>query len=412
MIKSIKAKEILNSRGEPTVEVELKTNYGAFQASVPSGASKGKYEAQELRDGGERYQGKGVLMATRNVNEIIAKALEGKDEKKQKEIDQALIELDGTKNKSKLGANAVLPVSIAVCRAGAVAQKIPLWKYIAQLIENSRPVLPKPAFNIINGGAHAKNELDIQEFMIVPQAKTFKENLQIAFEVYRHLGEILQEKYGLEAKNLGDEGGFAPPISQTKEAIDFIMQAAKSAGNQEEIKIGLDCAASQLFKKENYELEKTIFTKDGLLEFYQNLVEKYPILFIEDPFSEEDWEGFQKTNKELGKSVDIIGDDLLTTNKDRIKTAKAKEACNGMILKPNQIGTVTETLEAALLAKSYGWKIMISHRSGETKDVFIADLAVGISADLIKSGSPSKEERMAKYNRLLEIEEEIKKENI
>jgi len=408
MIKNIKAREILDSRGEPTVEVELTTNAGIFLASVPSGVSRGKYEAEELRDGGKRYQGKGVLKAVKNVNKILGPKIKGKNEKDQENIDQILIKLDGTKNKSNFGANAILPISIATCRAGAKAKNIPLFKYISQYFGNSsREVLPQAAFNIINGGAHAGNELDIQEFMIIPQAKKFQVNLQIASEIYHILKEILKKKYGSQATNIGDEGGFAPPISQTKEALDLIMKAIKLAGYQDKIKIGLDCAASQLFKDKSYHLDQTIFIKDGLLKFYQSLVKKYPILFIEDPFAQEDWQNFKEITKKLGKNIAIIGDDLLTTNPERIREAQKKKVCNGLILKPNQIGTITEALEAAKLAKSYGWKIMVSHRSGETNDDFIADLAVGISADFIKAGAPARGERVAKYNRLLKIEQEL-----
>jgi len=416
MIKTIKAQEILDSRGNPTVAVELITDFGIFQASVPSGASKGKYEAVELRDGGERYQGRGVLKAVKNVNEKIGPKLKGKDVRNQKKIDQILIELDGTKNKSKLGANAILPVSMAVCRAGAKAKNIPLWQHLKNQYDiNSTAVrsvlsLPTPCFNIINGGAHAGNELDIQEFMVVPQINTFKKALQQASEIYHTLREILIKDFGRLAINVGDEGGFAPPLYHTQEALNLIMKAIKESNYREKTKIGLDCAASQFFKKENYKLDKTIFTGEGLLTFYQEIVKKYPILFIEDPFAEEDWQGWRKLKVKSEKlKVLIIGDDLLATNPMRMEMAKERNACNAAIVKPNQIGTVTETLEAAKLAKSFGWKIMVSHRSGETNDDFIADLAVGISADFIKSGAPARGERVAKYNRLLKIEEEIKR---
>jgi enolase len=414
-IKSIKEQEILDSRGEPTIEVELETNLGVFRASVPSGASKGKYEAKELRDGGKRYCGKGVLKAIKSINEIIAPKLKGKDPTKQKEIDELMLELDGTKDKSNLGANAILAVSIAVCRAGAVVKNLPLYQHIYQLKEQKEiskrsfaPLtLPKPCFNVINGGVHAGNNLALQEFMVIPQEKSFSENLETGSEIYHFLKEVLRNEIGEQSINIGDEGGFAPPIEQTKQALNLIIKAVKKAGYQNKIKIGLDCAASQFYGDKKYQLEGAVFTKQGLLAFYQDLVENYPIIFLEDPFSEEDWQGFQETTKKLEQKIIIVGDDLLTTNIERIKKAKDKKACSGLILKPNQIGTVTETLEAAKLAKSFRWKIIVSHRSGDTCDDFISDLAVGIKADFIKSGAPARGERTAKYNRLLKIEEEM-----
>lgn len=409
-IKSIDAREILDSRGNPTIEVELKTGKFSVLASVPSGASKGKYEAVELRDNQKRYQGKGVLKAIKNIKEIIEPKIKGKDVIKQKDIDNLIIELDGTKNKSKLGANAILAVSIAVCRAGAKAKNIPLYQYIAQL-QNVRDLtssnLPVPCFNVINGGAHAGNDLDIQEFMIIPRKKSFSKNLQTGSEIYYALKEILEENMGKSAINIGDEGGFAPPIFGTQSALGLLVKAIKLAGHKKSVKIGLDCAASQFIKNKTYFLEKRVYTKEELLNFYQDLTKNYPVIFLEDPFSEKDWEGFTEITKKLGKKITIIGDDLLCTNPERIKQAKEKNACNGMILKPNQIGTVSETLESVELAKFYGWKIMVSHRSGDTCDDFISDLAVGISADFIKSGAPVRGERVAKYNRLLKIEKEI-----
>lgn len=399
-IKKIEAKEIIDSRGDPTVEVELETDKGVFVASVPSGASTGKYEALELKDGGERYSGKGVLKAVKNVNKVIGPKLKGKDPTEQKIIDQLLIELDATENKSKLGANAILPVSIAVCRAGAVAKKLPLYQYIAQMSETP-PKLPTPAFNIINGGAHAGNNLDIQEFMVVPQKKTFVENLVLGSKIYQNLKEILIKNYGKNAIKLGDEGGFTPPISTAQQALYLLKNAT---ANNDDIKFGIDCAASQLFKEGKYNLEGKEFTRNGLLDFYKELINAFPIIFIEDPYSEDDWEGFKEITRDLSSKIIIIGDDITATNIKRIKEAHNKNACNGLILKPNQVGTVTETIEAAKLARSFGWRIIASHRSGETLDDFIADLAVGIGADFIKAGASSKEERMVKYNRLLEIE--------
>lgn len=379
MIKNIKAKDILNSRGKPTVEVELKTDKGIFKASVPSGASEGKHEAVELK----------ASKAVKNVNQIIALKLKGKDSTGQKEIDEMMIKLDGTENKKKLGANAILPVSIAVCRAGAKAKKLPLWKYISQ-IAKTKPGLPKPAVLLIEGGLHGKGGLDIQEFMVVPPGKSFGERFRLGKKIYNNLKKILKKNFGKPGINIGYEGAFSPPVSDIREALNFITEAAKGY----KIKIGLDCAVSHL-KKGKYQVD-----------FYQDLVKEYPIVFLEDPFGEEDWQSFQEITRKLGKKITIVGDDLLTTNIKRIKKAKVKSACNGTIIKPDQIGTVTEVIEAVKLAKSYGWKIIVSHRAGDTLDDFIADLAVGIGADFIKAGGPSKPERIAKYNRLLKIEQE------
>jgi len=413
-IKSIKAREILDSRGNPTVEVELETDFGKFLASVPSGASKGKYEAVELRDGGKRYHGMGVLKAVRNVNEIIGPKLIGKDPACQKEIDDLMVELDGTENKAKLGANAICGVSMSVCRAGAAAKNLPLWKYIPNLLIYEINRIPKPCFNVINGGAHAGNELDFQEFMVVPQDELFSENLRIGKEIYRKLEEILFKKYGKEGIQLGDEGGFAPPIKFPEEAIELILEAAKNLGYENKIKIILDVAASQFFKNGKYKMKIGVFTREGLMRYYEKLIKNYPILGLEDPFAEDDWEVWQMLMSDVNikgqrPKLLIIGDDLTATNPKRIKIAKEKNACNSMILKINQIGTVTEALEAVKLAKSFGWKIVVSHRSGETNDDFISDFAVGIGADFIKAGAPAKKERMTKYNRLLEIEEELHK---
>ncbi len=408
-IKQIKAREILDSRGNPTIEVELTTNSGFFYSSVPSGASTGKYEAVELRDGDKRYHGKGVLNAVRNINEVIAPELIGKDVVCQKEIDDLMIKLDGTENKSRLGANAIVGVSMAVCRAAAAAQQIPIWKYIKENIfqESNSEDLPIPAFNVINGGAHAGNELDIQEFMIVLQIKPFSEALRAASEIYQELKNLLKDKYGKQACNIGDEGGFAPPFQVSEQALDFILKAAHNLGYQKDLRIILDVAASQFFIDEKYRMKFGVFTSDGLLRYYSDLIQKYPILALEDPFAEEDWDGFQEITKQFGEKITIIGDDLLVTNSKRIQTASDKQACNGLLLKVNQIGTISEAITSAKLAKSFGWKVMVSHRSGETSDNFIADLAVGISADFIKAGAPARGERVAKYNRLLRIEEEL-----
>jgi len=415
-IKRIKAREILDSRGNPTIEVELETDFGIFRGSVPSGASKGKYEARELRDGGKRYNGMGVLKAVKNVNEIIGPKLIGKDSTNQKEIDEILINLDGTEDKSKLGANAICGVSMSVCQAGASSQNLPLYKYIARIYSGQTPVkntIPRACFNIINGGAHAGNDLDFQEFMIVPHTRpkggysSFSDNLRVASEIYHQLKEILEKKFGQLAANLGDEGGFAPPIRFPQEAIELILEAAKKLDY--EIKIILDVAASQFFKNGKYRMKIGVFSREGLMRYYEKLIKNYPILGLEDPFAEDDLEAWQIANGKLQMAnLLIVGDDLTVTNPKRIKMAKEKETCNSIILKINQIGTVTEALEAAKLAKEFGWKTIVSHRSGETNDDFISDLAVGIGADFIKTGAPARGERIAKYNRLLKIEEEIK----
>jgi len=438
-IKRIKAREILDSRGNPTIEVELETDFGVFRGSVPSGASKGKYEAMELRDGGKRYQGMGVLKAVKSINEIITPKLIGKDSTNQKEIDEILINLDGTEDKSKLGANAICGVSMAVCRAATAAKNLSLYQHINEIytgltcvkLTPVRPVsLPIPCFNVINGGAHAGNDLDFQEFMIVPSdynppttlplvkgeraPNSFSDNLRVASEIYHQLKEILAKKYGKLATNLGDEGGFAPPIKFPHQALQLILEAARKLNYEKNLKLILDIASSQFFDSYRYKTKMGIFTQEGLLRYYEKLIKNYPIFGLEDPFAEDDWEGWKALSrkskiKEQKSKFLVIGDDLLTTNPERIKLAHEKDACNAAIIKINQIGTVSEALEAVKLAKSFGWKIIVSHRSGETNDDFISDFAVGIGADFIKAGAPARGERVAKYNRLLKIEEEIGK---
>jgi len=404
-IKTIKAREILDSRGKPTVEVELITDKGSFIDSCPSGTSSGANEALELRDEDE----KGVKKAVENVNIIIAKALVGMDPTEQKPLDQVIIKLDGTKDKSKLGANAMLPVSMAIARAGAAAKKVPLYQHLSDISGNSLH-MPLPSFNIINGGAHVRRtptkggaSLDMQEFMVMPQKKSFAENLVIGSKVFEKLTQIIKESFG-ELPEMGLEGGYAPMISKAEQALYML----KNAIGDFEAKIAIDVAASELYKDGKYILEGREFSRQELVEFYKDLASRFPIISIEDPFSEEDWEGFREIKKQLPEII-IIGDDLTTTNIKRIKEAQSKKACGGVIIKLNQIGTVFETIEAVNLAKSYGWKIMVSHRSGETVDNFIADLAVGVGADFIKSGAYTREERVVKYNRLLEIEQEINK---
>lgn len=411
MIKKIIGKEILDSRKNPTVQVVVKTEKGLFKSAVPSGASTGKNEALELRDKGERFNGKGVLKAVNNINKIIGPKLEGKDPSNQKEIDDFMIRLDGTKNKSKLGANAICGVSMAICRSGAGAKGIPLWKHISSISKN-KASLPVPCFNIINGGAHAGNDLDFQEFMVVPMVKPFSKSLKMGMEIYSELKKVIALEQGKPGLKTGDEGGFAPKIERPEQALDLISRAVKRVPDNRAVKIILDVASSQFFKKGQYQTVFGKFDSESLISYYFQLIDQYPIIGLEDPFAEDDWAGW----KELGikaqdkkSNIIIIGDDLLTTNPKRIMEAKKKEACNAMILKINQIGTVSEAVESGNLAKSFGWKTVVSHRSGETNDDFIADMAVGMGAEFIKTGAPFPKERMAKYNRLARIEEEMKK---
>jgi enolase len=414
LIKNIKAREILDSRGNPTIEVECTTDDGVFVAEVPSGASAGTKEAYEMRDGGHRYGGKGVLKAIRNVNEIIAPKLVGMDCVNQKEIDEAMIKLDGTDGKYNLGSNGIVGVSMAVCRAGAKAKSLELYEYIAELFGNNNLKIPQPSFNIINGGAHADNGLDFQEFMITPEGESFKDSLQIGSEIYYQLKKILKENYPDFPVNVGDEGGFAPPIEIPEVALGLIVKAIEGSDYTSKVKIILDVAASQFYKKDKnveegyYKLRMGVYSTSDMLNYYADLINNYPIIGIEDPLSEDDWKGFERITSRLGSKVVIIGDDLLASNPDIIKESQMRKACNGAILKINQVGTVTEILEAARLCKEGGYKTMVSHRSGDTCDSFIADLAVGISSDYIKSGAPCRGERLAKYNRLCKIEEKIK----
>lgn len=406
-IKDIKAREILDSRGNPTVEVELITENGLFLASVPSGASVGRYEAKEIRDGEDRYRGKGVLEAIRNIEKTITPNLKDIEINSQRQVDEILISIDGTKDKSNLGANAILPISMAICRALASAKNTPLYRYIDEIYETAFKgevlKLPTPCFNIINGGSHAGNNLDFQEFMIIPQLESFSLNLQAGSEIYHNLKDVLKKDFGKDAINVGDEGGFAPNLNLAEEALDLTIRAIGISGYRDRVNIALDVAASEFYKNGKYGMR----SRDEMIQYYLELIEKYPITSIEDPFNEDDFEGFSILTGRSGKEVDIVGDDLLVTNIERIEIAQKKEACNGLLLKVNQIGTVTEALEAAKLARLNNWKIMVSHRSGETNDDFIADLAVGISADYIKSGAPARGERVVKYNRLLKIEDEI-----
>ena len=407
-IKDIKAREILDSRGNPTVEVDVILDNGIIgRASVPSGASTGSREALELRDNDNRYNGKGVLKAVSNVNDIIRPALIGFDSDKQKELDYKMIELDGTPNKSKLGANAILGVSMAYLKACANNANISLYKYVMKIYQGKYLTLPVPMMNILNGGAHADNNLDFQEFMIIPKASNIKERIRIGSEVFHSLKNVLKEK-GL-ATSVGDEGGFAPNINSNSEAFDLIIEGITKAGYTpgKDVFLGIDVAASEFYKDGKYCFEGKELTTEEIINYYKELVNKYPIISIEDPVDENDWEGFALLTKEIGDRIQLVGDDLFTTNKEYLGKGISMKAGNAILLKVNQIGTITETIETIELAKNNNYKTIISHRSGETEDTTIADLAVGLNLGQIKTGSMSRTDRIAKYNELIRIEEEL-----
>ena len=405
-IVDIKAREILDSRGFPTVEVEVKTEKGYVGvAAVPSGASTGSREALELRDNDERYCGKGVLKAVNNVNTIIKDALLGMEVSHQREIDTKMIELDGTPNKSKLGANATLGVSLACVKAASLESKKEMYDYL-----NPRDKkIPRLMFNIVNGGMHAKNNLDIQEFMIVPKKESFKESLRCASEVFHALKKLLDNE-GL-ATSVGDEGGFAPNLESNKTALNYIIKATESAGYipGKDIFIALDVAASSFYNENSktYKIEDKNLTKEQLLEYYLDLVKNYPIISIEDPFDENDYEGFKLFTERVGKEINIVGDDLFVTNKKELEHGINNGLCNSILIKPNQIGTFYEMLETIVLAKQNNYTCIMSHRSGETTDTFIVDAAVALGIPFIKTGSVSRGERICKFNRLLKIEEDL-----
>ena len=404
-IKDIKGREILDSRGNPTVEVDvILENDIIGRAAVPSGASTGSREALEMRDGGTRYMGKGVLNAVNNVNTLIHDAIIGMEVEDQKAIDLKMIELDGTPNKSKLGANAILGVSMASLKAAANNAHKPLYRYIGE-----GKSLPRPMMNIINGGAHADNSLDFQEYMIIPMAKSFKEVMRVASEVFHTLKNILKER-GL-ATSVGDEGGFAPNLKSNEDGFKLIMEAITRAGYTPGIDVcmAIDVAASEFYKDGKYNLsgEGRTLTTDELISYYEELITKYPIISIEDPVDENDWEGFRKITEKLGNNVQLVGDDLFVTNKECLKKGIELHAGNAILLKVNQIGTITETLETIELARAYNYKTIISHRSGETEDTIISHLAVGLNLGQIKTGSVSRTDRICKYNELLRIEEEL-----
>lgn len=408
-IKAIAAREILDSRGNPTVEVEVELHNGATGvAAVPSGASTGKYESVELRDGDEcRYRGLGVLKAVGNVNSKIAPALVGMSAAEQEAIDQRLLELDGTPNKSNLGANAILGVSLAVAKAAANSANCPLYRYLGGA---SARLLPVPMMNILNGGKHAADSTDFQEFMVVPAgARSFSEALQMGSEIYHALRKVIQDK-GLNT-NVGDEGGFAPSLTSNRQAVELILAAIDLAGYRagDDCLIALDPAASSFYRDGKYLLQRedVILSSSEMVDYYADWVSSYPIISIEDGLDEDDWEGWVSLTRRLGRKIKVVGDDLYTTNIRRLEHGIAHQASNAILIKPNQVGTLTETLNAVRRAQQVGWTTIISHRSGETEDTTIADLAVAVSSGVIKTGAPCRSERVAKYNRLLRIEAEL-----
>lgn len=414
-IEDVSAMQVLDSRGNPTIQVKVKLESGAEGISmVPSGASTGSFEACELRDGDmNEYNGLSVNKAVRNVNELIGNEIIGMNVFNQRELDEIMIKLDGTKNKEKLGANAILGTSIAISRAAANSLEIPLYKYLGGI---NGKVIPMPMMNILNGGKHANNTLSIQEFMIVAiGGKNFKEIMEMSVKVYKKLKEILKSKGLVTA--VGDEGGFAPDLEDDEEAIKIIINAIEEAGYKEEedFKIALDIASTEMYEeakkigKDGYYFWKTnkLLSKEEMIEYIIDLVKKYPIISVEDGLAEEDWESWNVLTKEIGKDVQLVGDDLFVTNKERLKRGIEENIANAILIKPNQIGTITETLDTIRLANKNGYKTVISHRSGETEDTFIADLAVAVNAGQIKTGAPCRTDRVAKYNRLLNIENEL-----
>lgn len=411
-IKKIIAREILDSRGNPTVETKVVLENGLFaKASVPSGASTGVHEAWELRDGDQkRYEGRGVLAAVDNVNRKISELLEGLEVSDQKKIDQAMIDLDGTENKKNLGANAILSVSMAVARTAALDKGVELYQHLADVYDLDKNFkIPTPSFNIFNGGAHADTNLDFQEFMILPLKDiSFAEKVRMGSEIFHELGRVLKAA-GMDT-DVGNEGGYAPDIYSSVQAIELIMAAIINASYKpgEDIGLGMDVGASEFYNKESkkyiFKLDQSQFTKNDLIGLYNEWFRKFPIISIEDGLEQDDWEGWRELNKELGNHMLLIGDDLFVTNIKRLRKGLKEKAANALLVKPNQVGSISETVECVLLAKKHGLKTMASHRSGETSDTFIADLAVALGTDYIKSGSLSRSERLAKYNRLMEIE--------
>lgn len=417
-VKAVHARQIFDSRGNPTVEVDLVTAKGLFRAAVPSGASTGVHEAVELRDGDKsKYLGKGVSQAVENVIKVLGPALidSGIKVTDQKAVDALLLKTDGSKNKGKLGANAILGVSMAAAKAGAAEKGIPLYAHIAELSGVKAPyVLPVPCMNVINGGSHAGNALAFQEFMILPtEAKTFDEAMQVGTETYHALKSVIKKKYGIDATNVGDEGGFAPNVSGAEESLDLLITAIANAGYEGKVKIALDVASSEFYKDGKYDLDfknpnsdqSKWITGEQLADYYHTLIEKYPIISIEDPFDQDDWAAWKAFTAKT--KIQVVGDDLTVTNPERIKTAIDEKSCNALLLKVNQIGSITESIEASTMAHAGGWHVMTSHRSGETEDTTIADIAVGLGCGQIKTGAPCRSERVAKYNQLIRIQDEL-----
>jgi len=410
-IEGIVAREILDSRGTPTVEAEVHTRGGCVgRAAVPSGASTGVHEAIELRDGDlSKYGGKGVSKAVENINGTIAKAIVGLDCRNQELVDQTLLNLDGTENKGKLGANAILAVSLALAKVASKSLGIPIYRYLGG---TKATKLPIPMMNVINGGKHAGNELSIQEFMILPvRATSFKEALRMGVEVYQQLRMVLKKKYGASAVNVGDEGGYAPPMKVTTEALDALALAIEEAGYKpgRDVHLGIDSASSNLYDTQvkKYSLDGRTLALEEMIDFYRDLCKKYPIFLLEDPLHEEDFEGFAKLTQELRGRIRIIGDDIFVTNVKRLSKGISMGSANALLLKVNQIGTLSEAIAAANLAFEHGYQVVVSHRSGETEDSMIADISVGLGAQMIKTGAPARGERTAKYNQLLRIEQEL-----
>jgi len=408
VIKHVVAREILDSRGNPTVEADLVTEEGLFRAAVPSGASTGTFEAVEKRDGGERFGGKGVLQAVEAVNGVVAKGVAGMSVTDQEALDRRLIELDGTENKGKLGANALLSVSLAGAKAGAAAHGVPLYEHLAKLSGRDGVTLPVPQMNVINGGKHAGHEDDPQEFMFLPiGAKSFAEAVRMASEIYQTLKRVIKKECGIAGTHLGDEGGFVPPIDSVERRLELILSAIDDAGYTGKVFLGLDCASSEFFHDGTYKIGKQPYTAAELTEYYAELVSKYKIVSIEDGMAEEDWDGWRMMVERLGSTLQIVGDDLLVTNTTRVQKAIETKAANSLLLKVNQIGTITESIRAAQMSLDAGWSVVVSHRSGETEDAFIADLVVGLATGQSKFGAPARTDRTAKYNQLLRIEEQL-----
>jgi enolase len=411
VIKALRAREVLDSRGNPTVEVDLVTADGLFRSMVPSGASAGIHEALELRDGGARYLGKGVQKAVDNVNRIIMPKLIGADVSDQRNLDKMMLELDGTKNKSKLGANAILPVSMAACCAAAKERGLWVYEYIGKVFGVKPDTLPVPQLNVINGGKHAGMENDPQEHMIMPVgAESFKEALRMAAETYHNLSKLLKKEFGARGTLVGDEGGFVPPIKKVSDRLEIMTKAVEAAGyTTKQVKFALDPASSEFFANGTYTVGDKKMSSSEMVDFYSDLVSSYPIVSIEDGMAEDDWDGWVEMTRELGGKIQIVGDDLLVTNTERIEKAIGMKAVNSVLIKPNQIGTVSETLDAVKMAYKAGWTAVVSHRSGETEDPFIADLVVGVNSGQSKFGAPARSDRNAKYNQLLRIEENLRK---